>query len=245
MPQNGYVIGYVTVPYHVYKEIVELNDVVFKSKPIKIEDAKIKPKTRSEQNKIAGKSSNTIMQKQQTNNQQHQSQYQQPVAQHLPILQLPHQQNSLLKSQYAMYQREQLKSKHQAQQMEHEKEVSKTVPGERCHKDTIITQKKNVVIFGDSIPKGINKRLFNKKLIKTKVVGKFFPGATSKDFVHYIKPTLPENEFDTSILHMGVNDVLKLGSNIYSVSKDIINIANHCKNFGVKQIIISGLTLTR
>ena len=55
---------------------------------------------------------------------------------------------------------------------------------------------------------------------------------------------MPENEFDTSILHMGVNDVLTLGSNIDTVSKDIINIANHCKNFGVKQIIISGLTLT-
>ena len=43
---------------------------------------------------------------------------------------------------------------------------------------------------------------------------------------------------------MGVNDFLKLGSNIDTVSKDIINIANHCKNFGVKQMIISGLTLT-
>ena len=43
---------------------------------------------------------------------------------------------------------------------------------------------------------------------------------------------------------MGVNDVLKLGSNIDTVSKDIINIGNHCKNFGVKQIIISDLTLT-
>ena len=84
----------------------------------------------------------------------------------------------------------------------------------------------------------------NKKLIKSKAVCKFFLGATSKDFVHYIKPTVQENEFDTSILHMGVNYVLQLGSNIDTVSKDIINIANHCKNFGVKQIIISGLKLT-
>ena len=118
-----------------------------------------------------------------------------------------------------------------------------TVPGERSYKETLITQKKNVVIFGDSIPKGINTQLLNKKMIKSKDVCKFFPGATSKHFVHYIKP-LQENEFDTSILHMGVNDILKLGSNIATVSKDIINIANHCKNFGVKQIIFSGLTLT-
>ena len=43
---------------------------------------------------------------------------------------------------------------------------------------------------------------------------------------------------------MGVNDVLKLGSNIDTVSKDIINIANHCKMFGENQIIISSLTHT-
>ena len=56
------------------------------------------------------------MQKQQTSHQEHQSQYQQSAAQHLPILQSPNQQNSFLKSQYAMHQREQLKSNHQDQQ---------------------------------------------------------------------------------------------------------------------------------
>ena len=201
-----------TVPHH-----------VFKSKPIKIEYTKVKPKTRSKQYKISGNSYNPVMQKQQICHQQHQSQYQQ------------------------------LKSKHQAQQKENKKDVSKTsqdseslitVSDERSYKDTLITQKKNVVIFGDSMSKGINKRLLNKKLIKPKVVCKFFPGATSKDLVHYIKPTLQENELDTSILHMGVNDVLRLGFNIDTVSKDIINIANHCKKFSVKQIIILGLILT-
>ena len=78
------------VPYHVYKEIVKLNGVVFKSKPIKIEDAKVNPKTRSQQY-------NPIMPKQQAY-QQHQSQYQQPAAQHLPILQSQNQQNSVLKN---------------------------------------------------------------------------------------------------------------------------------------------------
>ena len=84
--------------YHVYKEIVKLNDVIFKSKPIKIEDAKVKPKTSHSNTKISGNSSNPVLQKQQTYHQQHQPQYQQPAA-HLPILQSSHQENSLLKSQ--------------------------------------------------------------------------------------------------------------------------------------------------
>ena len=117
-----------------------------------------------------------------------------------------------------------------------------SVPSERSYKETLITQKKNVIIFGDSIPQGINTQVLNKKWIKSKAVSKFFPGATSKNFVDYIKPTLQENEFDTSILHRDVNNALKLGSNIDAASEDII--ANYCKNFGVKQIIILGLTLT-
>ena len=81
-------------------------------------------------------------------------------------------------------------------------------------------------------------------MIKSKVICNFIPGALSKDFAHYIKSVVQKNEFHTSIVHMSVNYVLKLGSNIDTVSKDIINIANHCKNVGLKQIIISGLTLT-
>ena len=80
-------------------------------------------------------------------------------------------------------------------------------------------------------------------MIRSKGVCKFFPGATSKDFVHHVKLTLQENEVDIAILRVGVNDILNLGSNIDPVSKDIMSIANQYKNFGVKQII-SGLTFT-
>ena len=93
--------AYVTVLNHVNKEIMKLNGLVFESKLIKIEDANIKPKTRSQQYKISGNSYNPIMQKQQTYH-QHQSKYQQPAAQLMSILQSPNQQNSLLKSLDAM-----------------------------------------------------------------------------------------------------------------------------------------------
>ena len=96
--------AYVTVAYHLYKKLIKLNGVVFKSKLIKIESAKVKPKTRSQQYKISGNTYNAIIQKQQTYHQQHQSQHQQPAAQYLPILQSTNQQNCFLKSQYVMHQ---------------------------------------------------------------------------------------------------------------------------------------------
>ena len=59
--------------------------------------------------------------------------------------------NSLLKNQYDIHQREQLKSKHEAQQKENKKEVSKTsqeneslftVPGERSYKNIPLRRRK-------------------------------------------------------------------------------------------------------
>ena len=50
----------------------------------------------------------------------------------------------------------------------------------------------------------------------------------SDDFIHYIKPIFqnPEkNRSETDILHVGINDFLKLGSNIDVVTNDITNIA--------------------
>ena len=105
--------------------------------------------------------------------------------------------------------------------MENKNEVSQTsqqneaVPSERFYKDTLIPQKKSKVVFQGEIVRGFQ----TKKLIESKVACKLFPGTTLKDFVHYVKPTLHENEFDTSVLHMAVNYVLKLSSNIDSVKR--------------------------
>ena len=93
---NSRCFTYADMPYHVYKEIVRLNGVVFKSKPLKIEDAKVRPKARPQQCKTSGNSFNPLIHKQKTYHQQHQSQYQQPVGQHLSLLQSLSQQNSVL-----------------------------------------------------------------------------------------------------------------------------------------------------
>ena len=74
--------------------------------------------------KTVGHNSNSVLQKQQTYHQKHQLQQQDPVA-HVSILQLPHQQNSLFKSENATHKREQLKSQHQSQQMKNQKQFSK------------------------------------------------------------------------------------------------------------------------
>ena len=58
-------------------------------------------------------------------------------------------------------------------------------------------------------------------------------------YIQYIKSTLqnPENLFEAAILHMGIKDLQK------SVTNNIINVANQCKNYGIKNIFVSDLTI--
>ena len=79
-----------------------------------------------------------------------------------------------------------------------------------------------------------------------KAISKCLTGAASNDSIYYIKPTLqnPENQFEAAILHRGIiNNLLKRGSNIDIVTNNIMNVANECKNYGIKNILVSGLTI--
>ena len=64
--------------------------------------------------------------------------------------------------------------------------------------------------------------------------------------MRYRTLTLEGNEFDTVLLHMGVKKIIKLGSIINTISKDIMNtVVNHYKNFGVKPIIIARVAFAK
>ena len=52
----------------------------------------------------------------------------------------------------------------------------------------------NIVIFGDSVPKGINIRNLNTRLSTANCKCRFFGGATSKHFHQHILPTLNEKK---------------------------------------------------
>ena len=75
---------------------------------------------------------------------------------------------------------------------------------------TNTTHTNNVAILGDSIisfNRGI-KSEFNKTLRPVWAKFKHFPGASSKDLLHYIDPTLEEQNFEAAIIHIGVNYIL-------------------------------------
>ena len=81
------------------------------------------------------------------------------------------------------------------------------IPGNRSSAETVQSLRK-VIIFGDSIPRGIRIHEFNSLVKKGYAKMKSFPGATSKELLHYVDPTLRDGIYNTAIIHVGVNDLL-------------------------------------
>ena len=68
-------------------------------------------------------------------------------------------------------------------------------------------------MFSDSIPKGIRIREFNRHITNATTRLKCFPGATSKELKHYVVPTFQKKSFNSTLIHIGINDILKDQSN--------------------------------
>ena len=88
----------------------------------------------------------------------------------------------------------------------------------------------NIVIFGDSIPKGINIRNLNTRLSTANCKCRFFGGATSKHLHHYIQPTLNEKNVKTDIfvLYMRTNDILNAEGDRDLITESVIDRCERC-----------------
>ena len=101
----------------------------------------------------------------------------------------------------------------------------------------------NIVIFGDSIPEGINIRNLNTRLSTANCKCRFFGGATSKHFHHYMQPMLNKKNVktDIAVLHMGTNDILNAEGDKDLIAESIIDIAKEYVRLGVKDVFVSSV----
>ena len=123
------------------------------------------------------------------------------------------------------------------------------IPGEKSYSDAVtLTAKKNdILIFTDSLPKGIHMYEFNwlSKHGNAKLL--CFPGAKSHQLLHYIDVNLDGRKPpDSLIIHIGVNDVMydKSQSNIENFVRNIKKMTEKCRNAGAKNVFISSLVYT-
>ena len=92
---------------------------------------------------------------------------------------------------------------------------SKLVPGKFSYTSAVkstwlnLGKQNRMIIFGDSIFRGIRFRKFNNKIKNGYAKVKTFPDADSKEILHYINPTLESGNCDSAVLHFGVNGLLQ------------------------------------
>ena len=93
--------------------------------------------------------------------------------------------------------------------MDFQKTNTTFFPGEKTYKEAVTkqtntTHTNNVAILGDSI---ISINNINKTLRTGHTRFENFPGASSKDLLHYIDSTLEGLSFEAAIMHVGTDDI--------------------------------------
>ena len=83
-----------------------------------------------------------------------------------------------------------------------------------------------------------------KKLKDADIYKKCFPGVNANHLNHQILPTLYEDQPDAAIIHVGINDILN-GIDVNYIVNEIGKVGITCKQNGVNDVIISGVTYSR
>ena len=90
----------------------------------------------------------------------------------------------------------------------------RNIPGNKSYAQTTVpsnsARTSNKVIFRDSIVNVSTKFKYNINgaLSNERARFKYFPGATSKELMHYFDATLKGSDFQVAVIHVGINDLM-------------------------------------
>ena len=81
---------------------------------------------------------------------------------------------------------------------------------------------------------------FNKFLQQGKAYLKPFPGAKAKQLNHHATTVLAQHQYDSAIILVGINNLLN-SSSIKQISKDVIEMAQRCRDRSIGKVFVSGI----
>ena len=101
------------------------------------------------------------------------------------------------------------------------------------------------IIFGDNIPRGIRIHEFNPLVKKGYAKMKSFSGATSKELLHYVDPSLQDGIYNTAIIHVGVSEPSnnKNTNKVDEWVKNLESTAIKCISNGTAKVVVSGIVV--
>ena len=114
------------------------------------------------------------------------------------------------------------------------------------YRNAVIHKKGNITLFSDIIPRRMNIKETNRKILGGRIQVKAFPGAKSTQLNHYVTPTLEEYSCDAPIIHGGINDTLRsICDKLDKLSGNIIKVRNLSKVQHWKNIYISNTSTNK
>ena len=108
--------------------------------------------------------------------------------------------------------------------------------------DPDITNKgRKLCIYADSIVKKVDMVNFSEDCKHKMSLKRAFPGCTTSQLKHWIKPSLEEDTPDIAIIHVETNNLMKNKQSEVDTVNEIIEVIKECRNGGVNEIYVSGL----
>ena len=132
---------------------------------------------------------------------------------------------------------------------QHTFQRQKIVPSEWPYSEATnsrVYNNNNIIVFSDSIASFTRniRSNFKNELKESRARFKYFSGSTPNDLLFYIGPTPWRGQFDTAIIHIGINDSLSNIAGTYVLLQNILNIAARCKMYGINKIFVSNVLNT-
>ena len=102
-----------------------------------------------------------------------------------------------------------------------------------------------IIIFGDSIFRGIRVCEFNNEVKNSYAKFKTFPGSDSREVLHYVNPILESGNYDSAVLYSGLNDLLQKAlsksDTVENLKESITKAAVKCTSHGVSKVFVSAI----
>lgn len=115
----------------------------------------------------------------------------------------------------------------------------RVVPGNSSYASRVENGRK-ILLLSDSILGRIQMKKLNYDIKAGHAFRKYYPGATPTEMAYNCVPILKSAQPDVVVIHSGTNSIFK--DNINDAGDTIFNIVKVCREHGVGEIFISGIT---
>ena len=111
------------------------------------------------------------------------------------------------------------------------------------YSNAVIPKKKNIALFSDSIPRGMKIKRLKSWRKEGRIHLKAFPGVKVNQLNHYDVPTLEEFDYDCTIIHVRINDILRSKdmSELKDLAEKNMQIRTTCQHFNIGKVYVSSI----